>query len=182
MKFLKKVAILLIMATALFLILALFVKKEFEVSRSITVEVPVDQAYDYLRLLQNQEYYFHPEQAGNRIKGSVSNTDGTVGATYGWDSTSDLIGNGTETITLLEENKRIEFNLEYTEPREMTRVMFFSLQPNENSATTSITWGIKGEISYPWNFLYIFKDVDAEHGPMLETGLEQIQLNLNEEE
>lgn len=185
MKFLKKIFVLLITLVGFVLIIALFVKKDFKVSRSIDIDRVESEVFDYLRYLKNQESFAVWQSKDPNVEISYSGTeDGTEGAIYKWESTVEDVGAGEQEIIKIDENERIEFELRFTRPMEMTGQAFFTTEDLSGSSEqkTRVTWGFEGSSPWPWNFLFLFMDMENELGPELQQGLDNLKKVLESKE
>lgn len=57
MKILKKILIVLLVIIAIPLIMALFVSNEFKGENTVKINKPVQEVYDYVKYLDNQENF-----------------------------------------------------------------------------------------------------------------------------
>ena len=64
---------------ALFLIVALFVKKDYAVEREIIINKPKQVVFDYVKILKNQDAYSVWNMKDLAAKKTYTGTDGTVG-------------------------------------------------------------------------------------------------------
>ena len=175
MKFIKKIAVLLLSLIALVLIIALFVKKDYHIFRSVEINADKEVVFEYLRYLENQnEFSVWPNKDPN-VNQSYTGTDGTVGAIYHWDSKVEEVGAGEQEIMKIEDGKRIDFELRFKRPMEMEGGAYFTTIPTSDDGT-NVTWGFEGRIPWPWNFFLLFNDMDAELGPDLQKGLSALKI------
>lgn len=58
MKILKKILIVLLVIIAIPLIMALFVSNEFKGENTVKINKPVQEVYDYVKYLDNQENFW----------------------------------------------------------------------------------------------------------------------------
>lgn len=181
MKFLKKLGILLITLIALVLIIALFVKKDYHVSRSVEVSVSNADAFDYVRYLRSQDEFAVWQAMDPNVKQTYSGEDGSVGAIYKWDSKVEDVGAGEQEIMKIDDGKRIDFELRFTRPWEMTGDAYMTTEPLGDSKT-KVTWAFEGSTPWPWNFFFLFMDMDGELGPDLQKGLDNLKQNLESQE
>ncbi len=181
MKFLKKVLILIISLICLVLIIALFVKKDFHVSRSVEISATNDEVFEYLRFMGNHSEFSVWEKMDPNVKQSINGEDGKVGAIYTWDSKMEDLGAGEQEIIKIEDGKRIDYELRFKRPWEVTSNAYFA-QEELGAEKIKVSWGITGSTSYPWNFLSLFMDMDAEMGPDLKKGLDDLKKILESEE
>ena len=113
MKFLKKIFVLLITLVGFVLIIALFVKKDFKVSRSIEINRVASDVFDYISYLKNHENFAVWQSKDPNVKISYSGTDGGEGAIYKWDSDVEDVGAGEQEIMKIDKNKPIISRLNF---------------------------------------------------------------------
>lgn len=173
MKFLKKVVFLLLSLIALVLIVALFLNKETNVERSITIDLPKAEVFEYVRYLKNQDNYGVWQQMDPKMNKSYSGEDGTVGFISTWKSENENVGSGEQEITKIVEDSRIETKLRFKEPWESESDAYFDFKSTGNQ--TEVTWGFHGITPYPWNVMLLFMDMDEMLGKDLEGGLNNLK-------
>ena len=80
------ITILLVIAAiiALLLIVALFTKKDYNISSEITIHAPPQKVFDYLKQLKNWDNFNERAVADPSKKNEFKGTDGTVGFIYAW--------------------------------------------------------------------------------------------------
>lgn len=174
MKFLKKIFFVLIAIVALILIMALFIDGEYSVSKTVIVEQPTEEVFEYLKNLKNQDEYSVWAKKDPDMKKSYDGTDGEVGFISRWDSKDENVGKGEQEIIKIEDGKRIDFKLRFEKPFEAeddAYILTESLGDNK----TKVTWGFKGEMSYPMNLMMLFMDMEAQLGPDLQGGLNNLK-------
>jgi len=156
MKTLKKILIGLGILIAIPLVVALFLKKEYTVSREITVNKPVATVFDYIKHLKNQKEYSIWVQADPNLKQQFKGTDGTVGFVNSWQG-NDKAGEGEQEITAVKENERVDMQIRFKEPFESTMQAAIITQ-EVTPAHTKVTWTTTGKNPYPTNFMCLFMD------------------------
>ena len=179
MKFLKKVLILFVALIGLVLIIALFVKKDYHVFRTVEVEMAKDDVFEYVRMIKNQENFSVWQNMDPKVKQTYTGTDGMVGSIYAWDSKVEDVGVGEQEITKIDVGNRVDFELRFLKPMEMTGNSYFTTE--EAGGKTKVTWGFTGESPWPWNFFFLFINMDEELGPDLQKGLDNLKLVLESE-
>lgn len=137
---------------ALLLIAALFMKREHYVSRHIIINAPRQKVFDFLKLLKNQERFNKWAMAGKESrKEEFKGTDGTVGFIYSW-SGDKSAGKGEKEIKNIVEGKRIETEIRFEKPMQVTANVIFeteSLSDNQTRVTMINT----GTLKYPLNMM-----------------------------
>lgn len=174
MKIVKKLLIIVLIVIAIPFIVALFVPKEYHVERKITINRPAATVFEYIKHIKNQDYYSVWNRKDPNMKKDYSGTDGTVGFKYHWDGNDD-VGEGIQEITNINDNERVDMDLHFKRPWEGEAQAWMATE-DATSGSTDVTWGIKGESSYPMNVMNMF--MDSMMGKDLQEGLEQMKSNL----
>ncbi len=97
MKIVKKILIVVAILMAIPLIIALFVKKEYEVEREVTINKPKEEVFNYVKHLKNQDNYSKWVRMDPNMRKDFKGIDGTVGFVYAWDGNKDA-GKGEQEI------------------------------------------------------------------------------------
>ncbi|MBN2638671.1 MAG: SRPBCC family protein [Bacteroidales bacterium] len=162
----------------LLLVVALFVPKQFKVEREVTINQPDSVVFDYVKYLKNQDNFSVWNQMDPNMKQTFKGTDGTVGFAAAWESNNKNVGVGEQEIVSIDPGKRIDFALRFKKPQEAENDAYFITQ-SVNDSTTSITWGISGEMPYPMNLLMLVYNMDEMVGPDLHKGLNNLKVILD---
>jgi hypothetical protein len=170
----KKVIIIVASIIALPLILALFVSKDYVVVRTIEVNRPSQEVFDYVKYVKNQDFYSVWNMRDPNMQKGYSGTDGEVGFVYSWNSTDKEMGIGEQEIIGIEPGKRIDFELRFIEPFEGTEKAYISTEAM-NAKSTKVTWGFDGHMAYPMNIMMLFMDFEEMIGSDLQSGLDQLK-------
>ena len=109
MKILKTIGITLAVIIGAFLLVALFVKKDYAVKREITISKPNQQVFEYIKYLKNQDNYSKWNMMDPAMTKTYSGTDGTVGFVAAWDSQNENVGKGEQEIKGITEGERMDF-------------------------------------------------------------------------
>jgi hypothetical protein len=147
------ITILLIAAglITLILIIPLFMRKTHHVQREIIINSPTQKAFDYLRLIKNQDKYNKWAKAEPGKKEEFKGTDGTVGYIYSWSGTKNA-GEGKKEIKNIIEGKKIEIEYRFVKP--FKAVALFQIATESLSANqTKVTWSNTSSLNYPLNIM-----------------------------
>lgn len=169
MKIIKRIVIALLIIIAIPLIVALFVPRDFKSEKSIVINKPVTEVFDYVKHVKNQDNFGIWQLSDPDMKKSYEGTDGTVGFVYHWDSES--MGKGSQKITAIEDGKRVDFELDFGfgDPAKA-----YFITREKSTDQTNVTWGITGRTPYPFNFMSLFYDM----GNDFEQGLHNLKKEL----
>lgn len=172
MKIIKKILFVIAGIIVLALVAALFVSKEYNVKREITINKPSQEVFDYVKFIKNQEHYNKWVMMDPNMKKEYQGTDGTVGFVYAWDSQKDDVGKGEEEIKLLDEGKKINLEVRFIRPFEglaTTEMTTEAISPTQ----TKVSWGMSGRSPYPMNLTNTI--MDGMLGADLEQSLQTLK-------
>lgn len=177
MEVVKKIGIVILIAIAIPLIVALFIKKEYEVEKQITINKPVSEVFDYIKHLKNQDHYSKWAMMDPNMKKIYRGTDGTVGFVSAWESDKKDVGAGEQEIIKIIEGKRVDLELRFFKPFESTEPAYMATESvGENQ--TQVKWGFSGHMDYPMNLMLLFMDFEQMIGDDLQTGLKRLKKTL----
>lgn len=170
MRIVKKILIVIVSIIALLLIIALFVPKQYDVEREITINKSSQEVFDYIKYLKNQDNYSKWAMMDPAMKKEYRGTDGTVGFVYGWDGKE--AGKGEQEIKKITDGKQLDIEIRFEKPMEGigdVHMITEELAP----AQTKVKWGIKGKSKYPMNIMNLF--INNILGKDLTTGLTNLK-------
>ncbi len=155
MKLLKYFLLSLLALLALILLIALFVPRKYTISVAENINKPKSTVYDYVKMLKNQEYYSEWIKADPNLRPEITGEDGSVGAIQSWNSKINDVGEGTQTITAITDD-RIDTDLNFIRPFKgtaKTAQIFTAIDSNSTKLTTEFY----SNAAYPMNLMsYLF--------------------------
>lgn len=172
MYILKSILLVIVSIILVLLVIALFVKKGYSIERSIVINKPRSEVFDYVRFVKNQDNYSKWVMLDPLMKKDFEGTDGTVGFKYAWDSKNKNVGKGEQEITAINAGEKIELTIHFIRPFEgiaKTLMTTETEQPNQ----TRLTWGMTGKNVYPFNITNLF--MDGMLGMDITTSLVQLK-------
>jgi uncharacterized membrane protein len=181
MKIVKRILIVIAVLIAIPLILALFTKKDYAVERSIVINKPKQEVFNYVKHLRNQDNFSVWTKLDPEMKKEFRGTDGTEGFVYAWDSQKgDGAGAGEQKIVKITEGESVDMNLHFIRPFEgLADARFTTTEVAANQ--TKVTWGFKSSMKYPMNAMLLFMDMDKILGKDLATGLKDLKAVLEKQ-
>lgn len=174
------IAILTVIAAliVLFLVVALFVKKDYTIEREILIQKPPHEVFDYVRFLRNQDHFSKWVMLDPNMRKTFKGDDGMVGFIYAWDSDNKNAGKGEQEIKALKQDERVDVEIRFEKPfKAITRAPF--IVEKSGSHATRLRWGMQGRYSYPMNFINLF--IDKILGKDLETSMMTLKNILEKE-
>ena len=153
--------------------LAIIAPKSYDVSRSIRIDKPVSQVFDYLKYLKKQQEWSPWEKRDPNMKKEFEGVDGQVGAISKWEGNKD-VGTGEQEITRVVENEVIETNLRFFKPWKSESDAYLKVKA-EGDGQTSVTWGFAGKNKFPVSIMMLFMNMDKAIGKDFEEGLSSLK-------
>lgn len=157
------------------LLIALFVRKNYEVEREITINQPSQKIFDYVKYLKNQDHYSKWNMIDPGMQQTYSGTDGSVGFKSAWDSQNKQAGKGEQQITGLTDGKRMDVAIHFIRPFEGdAEASIFTDAVTGNQ--TKVRWTLKSGMKYPMNLLLLVMNMDKIIGDDLAANLSNLKV------
>jgi hypothetical protein len=158
------------------LISALFISKDLKATRSIIINKPKAEVFNYIRYLKNQQNYSKWATLDPDMKNEFRGTDGEVGFVNLWEG-NKKVGQGEQEIKGIEEGKRLITELRFIKPFKSVAKATMSVEPvNENS--TNVSWGFESQMNYPMNLMKLFMNMEKAIGDDFSIGLSNLKIIL----
>jgi len=177
MKILKPILIVLLILVALPLISALFVSKDLNFEKSITIEAPIDHVWEQVNSLEDMDKWSPWNDYDPDMKKEMSGTDGTIGAKQSWESKVENVGKGSQTISRIDPPNVMGTDLKFYTPFESAAKAYVELAEAESG--TKVTWRMESQLPYPMNLMKVIMDFDAAMDKDFGSGLGKLK-NLSE--
>jgi hypothetical protein len=171
-KLLKVLGIALLAIIIIPLIAALFIKKDYMVIRSLEIDKPLVEVFEYLVLLKNQDEYSKWSRTDPDMQHVYTGIDGTVGFVSAWES--EKMGIGEQEIRAIAPHERIDFQLRFLKPFKSTSEVYLLTEAiGENK--TKVKWGMNGHMPYPTNLFLLFMNMEKSIGADFDEGLQNLK-------
>ncbi|MEP7322825.1 MAG: SRPBCC family protein [Saprospiraceae bacterium] len=157
---------------ALVLIVALFVSKSYSLDRSITINKPKSEVFDYISYLKNQDYFNKWVMADPHMKKDFRGTDGQVGFVYLWDGNKKA-GKGEQQIKAIVPGQRLDVEIRFIKPFEgiaQTAIVTETLTEQQ----TKVNWSMSSSMKYPMNIALLI-GIDKMLGKDLQDSLNNLK-------
>lgn len=171
------ITILEVIATIVILVLvvALFVPKAYNVQRSIIINKPNQQVFDYVKYLRNQDHYSKWVMMDPNKRMVHKGTDGTVGYSQEWDSDMKQAGKGEQSITRMVEGERVDIRVVFIKPFAGVAETYLSTQPAADVNQTMVVWNFDSKMAYPMNFMLLFISMEKLMGKDMDESLANLK-------
>ncbi|HEY1040140.1 MAG TPA: SRPBCC family protein [Bacteroidia bacterium] len=147
------------------LLIAVFMKKEYHVERSVIINAPKQKVFDYIKLLGNQDHFNKWVMADPDMKKDFRGTDGTKGFIYAWNGNKQA-GEGEYEITDIIEGERVSTEIRFVRPM-ASKAYGDMITESVAADKTKVTWSNTGGLKYPMNLMssmigkMLSKDMDT---------------------
>ena len=168
------VLIAVLVIIALPFVLALFAGNEFTIEKNIIISKPLQQVFDYIRLLKNSANYNKWVMQDPNLKKDFTGTDGTVGFVYYWDSAIKQVGKGEQEITGIKEAVRVDYEIRFIRPFAGTSYAYL-LTEEVAAEQTKVTWVFTGTKNYLMKLLHIIFKLEKVLGKDLAESLSNLK-------
>lgn len=160
----------------LFWLLSMVAPKNYHVHRSVDVNRPLSEVFQFIQYVKNQDYWSPWDKKDPDMKKTYTGTDGTIGFVSHWVGNKQ-VGEGEQEITNIVENEKMESQLRFFKPWKSESDAYIKVEKiNENS--TKVTWGFSGVNKPPANIFMLFFNMDKTVGKDFEEGLKSLKNHL----
>jgi len=167
------VVYILAVIVGVLILLALIAPKKYEVSRSIVINKPLTEVFQYVKYIKNQDDWSPWKNRDPEMKQTFTGTDGTVGFVSAWESDHKQVGSGEQEIKAITENSRIDTELRFLKPFKSVSDAYLVVE-NE-MGKTKVIWGFKGVNKIPINIMMLLYNMDKAVGKDFEEGLSKLK-------
>ena len=158
---------------ALVLILSLIAPKTYNVFRTVEINRPKREVFNYLRSLKNMDEWSPWAKKDPNMEKKFTGTDGEVGCVSYWNGNKD-VGEGEQEIKKIIDGERVDSELRFLKPFKSTSDCYMKVE-DAGVSSTKVTWGFSGNNKFPMNIISLFKSMDAMVGPDFEQGMASLK-------
>lgn len=173
-KVLIALAIIIVVVIAGIAIAAYVSPTDFKVERSVSINRPKADVFNYVKYLKNQNDWGPWYKKDPSMTLGSRGTDGTVGYVATWDSKSDDVGAGEQEIKRIVEGERVDSELRFSRPFESKSDAYMMTESAGENQTT-VKWGFSGSMPRPLNLMMVVMDMDKAVGKDFEDGLQTLK-------
>ena len=164
---------ILAVVVLLVIILALAAPKAYTLSRSIIIDRPIEEVFQYLKLIKNQNEWSPWKKKDPNMTQEFVGEDGKVGFISKWIGNKD-VGEGEQEIMTIIENESIETQLRFFKPWKSQSIGTLLVDKVDDDKTM-VTWGFSGKNPIPFNIFMLFYNMDKTVGKDFEEGLNDLK-------
>ena len=169
MIFLYIVLIILVTIIAL----AIVAPKKYHVERSIEINKPLAEVFNYIKFIKNQDNWSPWKKKDPNMKQEFFGEDGTLGFIAKWVGNKE-VGEGEQEIKNIIDNSRLESQLRFFKPWKSESDAFINVKEIDANCT-EVTWGFTGTNKTPVNIMMLFFNMEKTVGKDFNEGLESLK-------
>ncbi|MNK04827.1 Polyketide cyclase / dehydrase and lipid transport [compost metagenome] len=175
MKMIIKIIVVIIAIVSVCMVIAMFSKSKYTLTREIIINRSVADVFDYVRYLKNQpEYNKWLLLDPNTKIGYKGQPDGSPGAILTFESKNSKAGKGEFEIKRVTAGERLDFEIRFLAFTANGSIAAKALSPN----STRLTWIYNSGMNWPVNFMLLFMDMDKIIGNDIAESLRNIKRRL----
>lgn len=168
-RWLKRIAIVVVVLIGGFIVVGLFLPTSYEVSRSIEVEAPEARVHELVADLRQWPRWEPWRAQDPTIQTTLGEATTGVGASQSW---TDSHGGGELTFTESDPDRGVRFDLLFS--KQYACVGWLHHEPAGEGKVT-VTWGMAGDCGMPIVGGYMALLMPGMVGPMFDNGLANIK-------
>ena len=158
----------------LIILLAAIAPNNYDVHRSIVVNRPISEVFDYIKYVKNQNYWGPWNSRDPEMKQTFKGEDGTIGFVSAWESNHKQVGSGEQEIIKIVDNEIMESELRFLKPMKSVSTGYIKTEA-EGEEKTKVIWGFHGDNKFPMSIMMLFFNMDKAVGKDFEEGLENLK-------
>jgi hypothetical protein len=172
MRFLKRLAIGLVLLIAAFAVVVWFQPDDYRLTRTTVIAAPAAAVFAQVNDLKKWEDWSPWAKIDPNAKVTFSGPQSGEGASFKWDG-NDKVGAGTMTITASKPNLRVATRTDFVKPFTGTSNSDFVF--SENGGQTDVIWTMSGTHNFIGKAMCLVMSMENMLGPDFERGLAQLK-------
>ena len=172
MRFLKRLAIGLVLLIAVFAVVVWLQPDDYRLTRSTVIWAPVARVFPHVNDLRRWDDWSPWAKLDPNAKVTFSGPQSGQGASFTWDG-NDKIGAGTMTITASKPNERVSTRTDFVKPFAGTSNADFVF--SQIGERTNVIWTMTGTHNFIGKAMCLVMSMEKMLGPDFEKGLAQLK-------
>lgn len=164
---------LIIAFITFFAFLHAWAKKEYDVSRTVVINKPREEVFNFVRQLKKQPlwnpWFKRDTEATLKYKGE----DGKVGSSFYWKGNS-RVGEGIQRIVKTKQGRVLETKILFVKPVKVNALTYVGVKEIE-AEKTKMVWGTRGHLAFPLTIISIFYPPEKALGDKFQDGLKELK-------
>jgi hypothetical protein len=172
MRFLKRLAIGLVLLLAAAAVVVWMQPDDYRLTRSTVIAAPAAAVFAQVNDLRKWDDWSPWAKLDPNAKVTFSGPPAGVGASFQWDG-NDKIGTGEMSITESKPNERVATRTDFIKPFEGTSRSDFVF--SEQNGQTNVIWTMTGTQNFIGKAICLVMNMEKTVGPDFEKGLAQLK-------
>ncbi|MFK7969404.1 MAG: SRPBCC family protein [Bacteroidia bacterium] len=175
MKVLKILGIILLLLVGAYLVACAMSPSQVEVNRTVSIDAPVEKVFSHVSSMEAQQAWSPWIDEDPDMVATFTGNPGEVGSTLAWKG--EIAGTGTQEITKITPNERVESRLILVEPKEMAGESNPYIALKENGDKTDATWAFVVDLPFMGRPFGAIAEagIEAAVGGQYERGLSKLK-------
>lgn len=158
---------------ALLLIIPLFISKEMNYEKSISIDAQINQVWKNVSTLSAMDQWSPWNAKDPDMARTLTGIDGQEGAKQSWVSDKKDVGEGSQTIVGIDAPNTLATKLEFIKPFKSEADAYVKLF--ESEGVTTATWGFESQMPYPMNIMKLFMNFEKNMDKDFGSGLDKLK-------
>jgi len=171
MRIVKRIVAGIVVVVLLLVVVAYLLPRHAVVSRSIEIDAPPAVIFPLVADLRRAEEWSPWLELDPDVEITFTGPTDGVGQTMNWQSDNPNVGSGSQSITMLEPDSKVETALDFGD--QGTATASFNLVPD--GAATEVTWGFSSDLGFNPVARYFGLMFDKWIGADYEKGLAKLK-------
>lgn len=171
MRIVKRILAAIVVIVVLLVVVAYLLPRHATVSRSIDIDAPPAVIYPLVADLRRVNEWSPWLEIDPDVEITFTGPADGVGQTMNWTSDDPNVGSGSQSITMLEPDSRVETAVDFGDQGSATAS--FDLEPD--GETTEVTWGFSSDLGFNPVARYFGLMFDGWIGADYEKGLAKLK-------
>lgn len=163
----------ILVIVAVLLIIPLFISKDMNYEKSISIDAPIDKVWENVGNLTAMDQWSPWNSKDPDMARSLTGVDGEVGAKQSWVSEKKDVGEGSQTIVGVNKPTELLTKLEFIKPFKSEADAYVRL--NDDGGNVTATWGFESQMAYPMNIMKLFMNFEKNMGKDFGAGLSKLK-------
>lgn len=172
MRFLKRLAVGLVLLIAAAAVVVWLQPDDYRLTRSTVIAAPAETVFAKVNDLRRWDDWSPWAKLDPSAKITFEGPQAGVGASFKWDG-NDKVGAGTMTITESKPNERVATRTDFVKPFEGSSRTDFIFSPAGNQ--TNVIWTMSGTHNFISKAICLVMNMEKMLGPDVERGLVQLK-------
>lgn len=146
------ILLIIIAIVALWLIITAISDKNMQIQRSVIINKPEPEVFNFIKSLKNQDRFSVWAQMDPEMKKEFRGTDGEPGFVYAWESIRNRnVGSGEQEIVNVGDGV-MESSLRFLKPMKSTAMARLTTESLE-AGQTRVQWSLHSVMKFPMNMM-----------------------------